>query len=73
MPIYDSNAQDAIGKFVDRKLVNPIREAMAKLPEWAQAYHNFLAAFVVLYERAYAETSLNPTVKELDHFLWQPR
>ena len=55
------------------KLVDPIREAMAKLPEWARAYRNFVAAFVVLYERANAETSLKPTVKELDHLLWQPR
>ena len=73
VPIYDSNAQDAIGELVDWKLVDPIREAMAKLPEWARAYRNFVAAFVVLYERAYAETSLKPTVKQLDHLLWQPR
>lgn len=73
VPIYDSNAQDAIGELVDWKLVDPIREAMAKLPEWARAYRNFAAAFVVLYELANAETSLKPTVKELDHLLWQPR
>jgi hypothetical protein len=73
VPIYDSNAQDAIGELVDWKLVDPIREAMAKLPEWARAYRNFVAAFVVLHKRANAETSLKPTVKELDHLLWQPR
>ena len=72
VPIYDSNAQDAIGKLVDRKLVDPIRDAMAELPEWARAYRNFVAAFVVLYEWAYAETSLKPTVKELDHLLCSP-
>ncbi len=54
-------------------MVGPIRDALATLPEWARAYRNLVAAFVVLYERAYAETSLKPTVKELDHLLWQPR
>ena len=53
-------------------MANPIREAMTDLPEWARAYRNFAAAFVVLYERAYAPTPLKPTVKELDHLLWQP-
>jgi hypothetical protein len=36
---------------------------MAKLPEWARAYRNFAAAFVVLHGRANAETSLKPTIK----------
>lgn len=73
VPIFDTNAQAAIGQFVDWELVNPIREAMATLPEWARAYRNFVAAFVVLYRRAHAQTPLKPTVKELDHLLWQPR
>lgn len=73
VPIFDSNAQDAIGDLVDWELVGPIRRTMAKLPEWARAYRNFVAAFVILYEGAHAETSLKPTVKELDHLLWQPR
>ena len=72
-PIYDSYAQAAIGQLVDRDLVGPIRDALATLPEWARAYRNFVAAFVILYQRAYAETPLKPTVKELDHLLWQPR
>ena len=73
VPIYDSRAQAAIGRYVDQKVVHPIRQAMIQLPEWARVYRNFVAAFVVLYERAYAETTLEPTVKELDHLLWQPR
>jgi len=73
VPIYDSNAQAAIGQFVDWELVGPIRDALTSLPEWARAYRNFVAAFVVLYEQACAETPLKPTVKELDHLLWQPR
>lgn len=73
VPIFDSNAQAAIGGFIDWELVDPIREMLTALPEWARAYRNFVAAFVVLYERANSETTLTPTVKELDHLLWQPR
>jgi hypothetical protein len=71
VPIYDSNAQAAIGQFVDWEEVTPIRDVMAELPEWARAYRNFVAAFVVLYERASTKTGLKPTVKEVDHLLWQ--
>jgi hypothetical protein len=73
VPIYDSNAQAAIGQFVDWDVVAPIREAMAELPEWARVYRNFVAAFVVLYERTCTEAGRRPSVKELDHLLWQPR
>jgi hypothetical protein len=71
-PIFDSNAQAATGQFVGGELINPIKTSMAQLPEWARAYRNFVAAFIALYERAYAETTLKPSVKELDHLLWQP-
>jgi len=73
VPVYDSRAQDAIGDLVDWELIGPIRKMLAELPEWARAYRNFVAAFVVFYERAHAKTSLKPTVKELDYLLWQPR
>jgi hypothetical protein len=73
VPIYDSNAQTRIGQFVDWDAVTPIRDAMAELPEWARAYRNFVAAFVVLYQRASTKTSLKPTVKEVDHLLWQSK
>ena len=63
VPVYDSNAQAAIGKLVDRDLVGPIRDALATLPEWARAYRNFVAAFVILCQRAYAETPLKPTFR----------
>ena len=52
MPIYDGHAQATIGKLVDWDLVGPIRDALSTLPEWARAYRNFVAAFVVLYQRA---------------------
>jgi hypothetical protein len=68
VPIYDSIAQATIGKLVDRK---PVRKALTALPEGARAYRNFVAAFVVLHERVYAETTLKPTVKQLDHLLWR--
>jgi hypothetical protein len=63
VPIFDSNAQAAIGNLVNWELVDPIRATLTALPEWARAYRNFVAAFVVLYERAYSETTLTPTVK----------
>jgi hypothetical protein len=72
VPIYDSRAQAAIGRYVDQKVVRPIRQAMIQLAEWAWVYRNFVAALVVLYKRADAETTPGPSVKELDHLLWQP-
>jgi hypothetical protein len=71
-PHRDSNAQAAIGQLVDREVVNPIRETKTDLPEWALAYRNFAGAFIALYERADTQAPLKPTVKELDHLLWQP-
>ncbi len=44
---------------------------MADLLDWARAYRNFAAAFVVLRERIDTETSIQATVKEIDHLLWQ--
>lgn len=72
VPIYDSNAQSAVGTFVERRRVNGVRKELVDLPESVWAYRNFVAAFVVLHERAYAETTLQPSVKEIDHLLWQP-
>jgi hypothetical protein len=69
VPIYDSIAQAAIGKLIDRRLVRPIRKALSA-PEYSSVYLNFVAAFVVLHERAYTETTVKPTVKQLDHLLW---
>lgn len=71
VPIYDGNAQKAIGHFVDWRLVTPVRVLMADAPDWARTYRNFVAAFVVLRERISAETALQPTVKEVDHLLWR--
>jgi hypothetical protein len=70
VPIYDSNAQGAIGRFVNWRLVGPVRDSMAEAPDWARAYRNFVAAFIVLCDRINAETSLTASVKETDHLLW---
>lgn len=71
VPIYDSNAQAAIGQYVDWHRVTPVRDAMVDLSDWARAYRNFVAAFVVLRERIVSETSIAASVKETDHLLWQ--
>jgi hypothetical protein len=75
VPIYDGNAAGSIGSFVSypvhQRQVTSLRESMRQLPVTAGYYRNFVAAFVVLYERAWAETSLAPTVKEVDYLLWQ--
>ncbi|OBH54340.1 hypothetical protein A5685_12350 [Mycobacterium colombiense] len=68
VPIFDSRADAAIGKLVGGKRVRDVRNA---LPEGVGAYRKFLAGFVTLHERAYAETTLEPSVKELDHLLWR--
>jgi hypothetical protein len=38
VPIYHSNAQAAIGQFVECASVSPIREALTAMLEWARAY-----------------------------------
>ena len=72
VPIYDGNAEGAIGRFVDRRglAVKTAQALMADLPDWARAYRNFVAAFVVLRERVCAESSITASVKEIDHLLW---
>ena|SRR5690348_1781166 len=71
VPIYDSNARTAIGQLVHQDVVTEVRETMAGMADWATAYRDFVAAFVALYERANTETAQRPSVKELDHLLWQ--
>jgi hypothetical protein len=72
VPLYDSNAAGRIGQFVDWQLVASVRDSLTTLPDWARAYRNFVAAFVVLYERVWAETPLQPSVRDIDYLLWQP-
>jgi hypothetical protein len=72
VPVYDSTAAGRIGHFVDWDIVAEVRAPMMDLPDWARAYRNYVAAFVVLYERAWAETELRPSVRDIDYLLWQP-
>jgi hypothetical protein len=72
VPIYDSIAAGAIGRFVDWGAVYQVRVSLLDLPDWSRAYRNYVAAFVVLYERALAETPLQPNVRDVDYLLWQP-
>jgi len=69
VPIFDGRADAAISKLVDRR-GKRVRQALTDLPEGVPAYRSFVAAFVVLHERA-IEMKLEPSVKELDHLLWR--
>jgi hypothetical protein len=71
VPIYDSNAQAAIKKFVDRTKVDAIRKELRALHGSVWAYRNFVAAFLTLCERIHRESESSPTVKEIDCMLWQ--
>lgn len=73
VPIFDSRAEGAIGRFVDWSAVYGLRSTISRQRGWPIRYYNFATAFMILHERAQTETSLKPSVKELDHLLWQPR
>lgn len=72
VPIFDNEADAAIGKLVDRsgKRVQEARTALpdAGGPDNARIYRSYVSAFVVLHDRVY--TKPKPSVKELDHLLW---
>jgi hypothetical protein len=75
VPVYDSKAAGSVGGFfkspTDRRSVAPLRRSMRNLHPSARAYRSFVPPFVVLYERAQAETSPKPSVKEVDYLLLQ--
>ena len=71
VPVYDGNAARSIGRYVDWQVVAATRESMADLPDWARAYRNFAAAFIVLYERVLVDAKVKPSVKEVDYMLWR--
>jgi hypothetical protein len=72
VPVYDSRAEAAIGRFVNWSAVYSARHTIGHPADWLTRYYNFATAFVVLYERAAAATLIQPTVKEVDYLLWQP-
>lgn len=77
VPIFDSEADAAISKLIDRS-GKQVREARTALPDAggpddARVYRSYVGAFTVVYERAYTDKELEPSVasvKELDHMLW---
>jgi hypothetical protein len=79
VPIYDANADHAIGadrdkgRFVYRRgqAVRTVRDSLPGAPPAALAYRSFVAAFVVLHERIGADPSIAASVKETDHLLWR--
>jgi hypothetical protein len=73
VPIFDSRAEGAIGRFVDWPTVYGLRTVVGRERGWPIRYYNFTTAFMVLYEQSHAETNLKPSVKELDYLLWQPK
>jgi hypothetical protein len=70
VPVYDSRAEAAIGRYVSWPAVNSLRASISRPTDWPTSYYNFVTAFVVLYERATAVAAIQPTVKEVDHLLW---
>ena len=70
MPIYDTNAQSAVRTFLGRRRIDSVGKELADVPESVWAYRNYVTAFVALYERVYAETTCQPSVKEIDRLLW---
>jgi hypothetical protein len=73
VPIFDSRAEAAMGRFVDWPTVYGLRMGIRRQRGWAIRYYNFATAFMFLHEQAHAETMIKPTVKEVDHLLWQPK
>jgi hypothetical protein len=71
VPIYDGRADNHIRRFVDRTDTYRLQALLAEPDDWAKPYFKFARAFLVLYEQIYTETSLRPTVKEVDHLLWR--
>jgi hypothetical protein len=57
VPIFDSRAEGAIGRFVDWPTVHGARMAIGRRRSWPVRYYNFATAFMVLYEHAYALTA----------------
>jgi len=73
VPIFDSRAEGAVGRFVHWPTVYDLRRTIKRQRGWPIRYYNFATAFMVLYEQVDAETDLKPTVKGLDYLLWQPQ
>ena len=71
VPICDSRAEENINRFVDGMDSYRLRISMAEPKDLDERYFKFVAKFLLLYKRAWTETRLRPTVKEVDHLLWK--
>jgi hypothetical protein len=73
VPVYDSKAAGSVGGFVksptDQQSVTALRRSLGHLRPSSRAYRSFVPSFVALYQRARAETSPEPSVKEVDYML----
>ena len=72
VPVYDSRARARIRRgFVDLSAARNLQAAVADPDVLDPAYDWFATVFLALNERIYAETSLQPSVKEVDYLPWQ--
>jgi hypothetical protein len=70
VPVYDSRANARIRRgLVDRTRVRSVLAAVPEPEVTDPFYYRFAAMFLGLYERINAESSLQPSVKEVDYLL----
>jgi hypothetical protein len=70
VPVYDSLARARIRRgLIDGQSVRSTQAAAAEPEGRVLAYYRFATAFLALYERIFAESGLEPSVKEVDYLL----
>lgn len=70
VPVYDSQASARIRRgLVDGQSVRSMQAAVAEPEGRVLACYRFATIFLTLYERIYAESGLEPSVKEVDYLL----
>jgi hypothetical protein len=70
VPVYDSQASAHLRRgLVDRLRVRSLQASVAEPEVHDPAYYRFATVFLALYERIYARSSLQPSVKEVDYLL----
>ena len=70
VPICDSRAEETIKRFIDWTDGYSLQVSMDQPKDSDTRYFRYATKFLLLYKRAWAETRLRPTVKEVDHLLW---
>jgi len=70
VPVYDSRASTRIRRgLVDRQYARSLQAAVPQPEGRVRTYYQFATVFLALYERIYAESGLQPSVKEVDYLL----